>query len=54
MIGGNVTDCNELICEAMDLVEWQFSKIKSKKKLKKAIKLLEKELKHILIDVEAT
>ena len=42
---------NELICEAMDRVEWEFSKIKSEKKLKKAVKLLEKEVKKI---VEAT
>ena len=58
MIGGNVTEdaliCNELICEAIDGVEWEFSKIKSKKKLKKAVKLLEKAVKKILIDVEAT
>ena len=52
MIGDNVTE-NELICEAMDRVEWEFSKIKSEKKLKKAVKLLEKAVKKILIDVEA-
>ena len=45
---------NELICEAIDRVEWEFSKIKSKKKLKKAVKLLEKAVKKLLIDVEAT
>ena len=62
MIGDNVTeneliceaiDRNELICEAIDRVEWEFSKIKSKKKLKKAVKLLEKSVKKLLIDVEA-
>ena len=53
MIGGNVTE-NELICEAIDRVEWEFSKIKSKKKLKKAVKLLEKAVDKLLIDVEAT
>ena len=42
---------NELICEAMDRVEWEFSKIKSEKKLKKSVKLLEKAVKKI---VEAT
>ena len=45
---------NELICEAIDKVEWEFSKIKSKKKLKKAVKLLEKAVDKLLIDVEAT
>ena len=45
---------NELICEAIDKVEWEFSKIQSEKKLKKAVKLLEKAVKKILIDVEAT
>ena len=45
---------NEFICEAIDRVEWEFSKIKSEKELKKAVKLLEKAVKKILIDVEAT
>ena len=45
---------NQLICEAIDKVEWEFSKIKSKKKLKKAVKLLEKAVDKLLIDVEAT
>ena len=45
---------NELICEAIDKVEWEFSKIQSEKNLKKAVKLLEKAVKKILIDVEAT
>ena len=47
-------DRNDLICEAMDRVEWEFSKIKSEKKLKKAVRMLEKKVKKILIDVEAT
>ena len=45
---------NELQCDAIDIVEWEFSKIKSEKKLKKAVKLLEKSVKKILINVEAT
>ena len=49
-----VMDKNDLICEAMDRVEWEFSKIKSEKKLKKAVRMLEKKVKKILIDVEAT
>ena len=61
MIGDNVTDklpkhirINELQCDAIDIVEWEFRKINSEKKLKKAVKLLEKAVKKILIDVEAT
>ena len=35
---------NDLICEAMDIVEWEFSKIRSRKELKKAVKLLKKQV----------